>query len=86
MSATCAAVTPPSSTGADRAPVRHGKSVAEPEADVEHDAAPVVRRHLESGERHLDALTWGLVPEHDGVSTTAMILSVSNAHRAAAKS
>ena len=25
-------------------------------------AAPVVRRHPESGERHLDALTWGFVP------------------------
>jgi putative SOS response-associated peptidase YedK len=24
--------------------------------------APVVRRHPESGERHLDALTWGFVP------------------------
>jgi putative SOS response-associated peptidase YedK len=24
--------------------------------------APVVRRHLETGERHLDLLTWGLVP------------------------
>jgi putative SOS response-associated peptidase YedK len=25
-------------------------------------SAPVVRRHLETGERHLDLLTWGLVP------------------------
>lgn len=25
-------------------------------------AAPVVRRHPETGERHLDALTWGFVP------------------------
>jgi putative SOS response-associated peptidase YedK len=25
-------------------------------------SAPVVRRHLESGERHLDLLSWGLVP------------------------
>ena len=43
--------------------LRNGESTASPQADLEHGAHPlVVRWDLESKERHLDVLRWGLVP------------------------
>ena len=47
-----------------RAAIRHGEPAAEPRADLEYGAdrdAPVVRLSRD-GERHLDALKWGLIP------------------------
>jgi putative SOS response-associated peptidase YedK len=54
-------------------------------------SAPVVRRHRETGDRHLDALTWGLVPSftkdlkasRKPINVRAETLSASGLFRAA---